>query len=152
MKLGFLVLAMAVTTALLAIVHISEPATGDFAAGSLARQPFPASIIATPPNVAEPGPAAEQRPSLQIRQAPVPLLMKARTPIEVDLGDAASISAPPPRSDIADGVAKAFIEADGYKSVSVLSRGQDGVWRAKALRGTTEVLITVDAQGNVSAN
>ena len=152
MKLG-LVLAMALTTGGLASVHISPLATPDFAAdGSLARQAPPAPVVATAPAVAELGPAAEQQPYLQMRQAPVPLLMKARTPVEALPADAAVVSAPPPRSDVSKGAAKTLIEADGYKSVSVLGRRKDGVWQAKALRGTTEVLITVDAQGNVSAD
>ena len=87
-----------------------------------------------------------------MHREPVPLLMKARPPIEVATGDNFSISVPQPRSDITKSAATAFIEADGYKSVRVLSKSQDGIWHAKALRGATEVLVTVDAQGNVSAH
>jgi hypothetical protein len=48
--------------------------------------------------------------------------------------------------------AKAAIEADGYKRVSVLGKGADGTWRAKAYRGATDVRLTVDAAGRVSAD
>jgi hypothetical protein len=48
--------------------------------------------------------------------------------------------------------AKAAIEADGYKGVRALSRGSDGVWRASALRGQIEVLLSVSPTGSVSAN
>ena len=43
--------------------------------------------------------------------------------------------------------AKAAIEADGYKGVSLLGKGTDGAWRAKAYRGTTEVHLMVDGTG-----
>jgi hypothetical protein len=46
--------------------------------------------------------------------------------------------------------AKAAIEADGYKRVNVVGRSGDGIWRAKAYRGTTMVGLTVDGSGRVS--
>ena len=48
--------------------------------------------------------------------------------------------------------AKAAIEADGYKGVRVLARRSDGAWKASALRGQTEVLLSVGPTGSVSAN
>ena len=54
----------------------------------------------------------------------------------------------PDNSDL--GTAKAAIEADGYKRVSVIGRQGNGSWRAKAYRGQTEVLLTVDGAGRVS--
>ena len=42
------------------------------------------------------------------------------------------------------------IEADGYKNVQGLTRGPDGKWRGKALRGSTTVDVTVDAAGKVT--
>jgi hypothetical protein len=49
-----------------------------------------------------------------------------------------------------DGGAKAMIEGDGYKGVTALAKGQDGKWRGRAMRGATEVAVTVDDRGNVS--
>jgi hypothetical protein len=46
--------------------------------------------------------------------------------------------------------AKVAIEADGYKGVTVVGKAADGTWRAKAYRGNTEVLLTVDGMGRVS--
>ena len=46
--------------------------------------------------------------------------------------------------------AQAAIEADGYKRASVLGKGADGSWRAKAYRGSTEVQLTVDGTGRVT--
>src|SRR5690242_12127573 len=48
------------------------------------------------------------------------------------------------------GIAQKRIEADGYKSVQGLAQGPDGLWHGRALRGNTEVQVTVDRQGNVS--
>ena len=47
--------------------------------------------------------------------------------------------------------AKTLIEADGYRRVTGLAMGADGSWHGKALRGNTEVAVSVDARGNVSA-
>ena len=48
--------------------------------------------------------------------------------------------------------AKGAIEADGYKFVKTIAPGPDGTWRARALRGKTEVVVTVDREGRVSAD
>jgi hypothetical protein len=154
MKLDFVILAAAMTTGGLASVHVSGPATREPGSPILARgaSPSPASMAATPPAAAQLKPAAERKPYLEALQAPVPLVMKARPPIEVPMSDVASTSAPQSRSDTSRSAATAFIEADGYKSVRILSKSKDGIWHAKALRGTTEVQVTVDAQGNVSAD
>jgi len=54
------------------------------------------------------------------------------------------------RPELAQTAAKAALELDGYKRVTVLGRGSNGAWRAKGYRGTTEVLLTVDDTGRVS--
>lgn len=43
------------------------------------------------------------------------------------------------------------IEQDGYKSVQNLQRGSDGLWHGTAMRGNTQVQVTVDRSGRVSA-
>lgn len=50
-----------------------------------------------------------------------------------------------------DAQAKAAVELDGYKNVRGLVKGPDGVWRGRAMRGSTEIAISVDANGSVSA-
>lgn len=55
-------------------------------------------------------------------------------------------------SAIDSAAAKAAIEACGYSEVSMLASGMDGTWRAKAYRGATEVEVTVDGAGKVSAD
>ena len=44
-----------------------------------------------------------------------------------------------------------LVEADGYRSVQGMSRGADGKWRGKALRGTTLVDVSVDPRGTVTS-
>jgi hypothetical protein len=50
------------------------------------------------------------------------------------------------------GFAKSAIEADGYQSVKNVVTGPDGTWRARAMRGNTEVVLRVDRDGRVSAD
>jgi hypothetical protein len=47
-------------------------------------------------------------------------------------------------------IAQKRIEADGYKNVQGLARGSDGLWHGRAMRGSSEVQVTVDRQGNVT--
>jgi hypothetical protein len=61
-----------------------------------------------------------------------------------------ALTAPPSPSGN-DSQAKRAIELDGYKNVSGLTKGPDGMWRGRALRGRTEIAVRVDASGNVSA-
>ena len=55
-------------------------------------------------------------------------------------------------SAIDSAAAKAAIEACGYSEVSMLDSGTDGTWRAKAYQGATEIRVTVDGAGRVSAD
>jgi hypothetical protein len=48
--------------------------------------------------------------------------------------------------------AKAAIEQDGYRNVRALVKSGDGTWRGRAMRGSTEIAVTVDANGRVSAD
>jgi hypothetical protein len=47
-------------------------------------------------------------------------------------------------------IAQKRIEADGYKNVQGLALGSDGLWHARAMRGSSEVQVTVDKRGNVT--
>ena len=81
--------------------------------------------------------------------------MKPRPPVELKTIDAATVAATPEVAAktpdaTGDSAAKAAIEADGYKGVKLLRQGGNGMWFAKAMRGTTEVALTVDASGRVS--
>jgi hypothetical protein len=56
----------------------------------------------------------------------------------------------PAQDDLDMRTAKAAIERDGYKRVTLLGKAGNGSWRAKGYRGSTEVLLTVDGAGRVS--
>jgi hypothetical protein len=120
----------------------SQPISRSLASQAAARD----SVVAPP--------AMAAASLLEAHQPPVPLVRNARNP---------PTKAPPPEVAVADAdakaqdnlderAAKAAIEADGYKRVSVLGKGSDGTWRAKAYRGATDVRLTVDATGRVSAD
>lgn len=90
-------------------------------------------------------------PPLEARQAPVPLVRNFRPPPEASPVVAPAVEAQPPTQDGLDmKAAKAAVEADGYKRVTVLGKAGNGAWRAKGFRGATEVLLTVDSSGSVS--
>jgi hypothetical protein len=46
--------------------------------------------------------------------------------------------------------AKSQIEAKGYTQVAGLTKGEDGVWRATAMKDGTSRSVSVDYQGNVN--
>lgn len=50
----------------------------------------------------------------------------------------------------AAGTAQKRIEMDGYKNVQGLAKGADGLWHGTAMRGSTQVQVTVDRAGKVS--
>jgi hypothetical protein len=124
------------------------------------EKPLPPPAVA----VAAPAPATAtpniQKVSVETRQAPVPLLMKPRPAANLPVvddkvtGDREPAAPADAAGDDSAGerAARAAIEADGYKGVKVLRKGSNGVWHASALRGTTTVLLTVDASGSVSAD
>ena len=96
-------------------------------------------------------PAAAAKPTLEARQAPVPLQLKPRPTVAASTADAGTPAPEPPKTDsVGEGRAKVAIEQDGYKGVKVLRKGANGLWYAEAMRGKDRVLLTVDAQGNVA--
>lgn len=171
MKRGILVATLAVTVA--GIAGASLLATNSHGVASSAQAaPAPSPVQAQParisparaesvPAVPQPAPApVVQKASLEPRQAPVPLLVRPKPAVNLPAVDAAGAgtasateqaTAPATEAAANDTVAKAAIEADGYKSVRVIRKGENGLWYAKALRGKTEVTLVVDATGSVSA-
>jgi hypothetical protein len=87
----------------------------------------------------------------EARQAPVPLVRNHPLP-------ASAVAPQPPardpevqaQDDLDRQAAKAAIEADGYKRVTILGKKANGAWRAKGYRGATEVTLTADGTGAVS--
>ena len=90
-------------------------------------------------------------PALEARQAPVPLVRNVRLRPEASPFAAPTVEQQQPAQDDLDRkAARAAVEADGYKRVTLLGKASNGAWRAKGFRGTTEVLLTVDGTGRVS--
>jgi hypothetical protein len=131
--------------------------------------PAPAAPIAAPiavPAATKGTPAATvQKASVEARQAPVPFQLKPRPPVNLppvaDKDKATEAKASGQSGDkpgetssdpAGENAARAAIEADGYKGVKVLRKGVNGVWHASALRGKTTVMLTVDANGSVTAD
>jgi len=147
MKFRFLALGLLATTASVAGAHALVPLPER--AGAL-EQSRPRRMALPTPAAALP---AQSAPSLDASRPPVPVLFSHRRPF-VPADEAAS----PPAADTAppgsmsERAAKAAIEADGYKGVRALARGSGGVWKASALRGQTEVLLSVSPTGSVSAS
>jgi hypothetical protein len=112
----------------------------------------PAQVSASPPL---------QKAFVDVRQAPVPMQPRQRAPVasasdnpnEFYAKAQALVAKPSVPSDRSgEAAARVAIEADGYKGVQALRRGDNGVWHAKAFRGKTEVQLTVDARGAVTAD
>jgi hypothetical protein len=153
MKFRFLALGLLATTASVAGAHVFMPLPER--SGALARS----TEQSRPPLMVLPTQAsalpAQGATSLEAGRPPVPVLLAHRRAF-VPANEAASTLSPsaantaPP--GVSEAVAKAAIEADGYKGVRVLARGSDGVWKASALRGQTEVQLSVGLTGGVSAN
>ena len=96
--------------------------------------------------------AADRSVVVEAHRPPVPVVRSLRAlPVAPNLTD---VPVPDPEEQAQDDLdkkaAQAAIEADGYKRASVLGKGADGSWRAKAYRGSTEVELTVDGTGRVS--
>lgn len=90
-------------------------------------------------------------PVLEARQAPVPLVRSSRPPREAPpLAAPSADTQQQPQDDLDRKAAKAAVEADGYRRVTVLGKASNGAWRVKGFRGATEVLLTVDGTGKVS--
>lgn len=145
-------LATTVLVATVAAAHVAAPLPdgtqrGSAKAATGAVQPAQASSAQLP----------SAKPALvETRQAPVPLLVRERPPVALPAVETASATTPVAMTVGGDGegnrFAKGAIEADGYKSVRNITPGPDGTWRARALRGKTEVTITVDREGRVSVD
>lgn len=106
-----------------------------------------------PPRRPEAAPARIAQ-TVVARQAPVPMVLLNRPPALVAVSAGAdvvtAVTAEPTVQQLSEANARAAIEADGYKRPRMVIKGANGTWQARALRGTTEVSLRVDAQGNVT--
>lgn len=155
MKQGVVfVVASAVLLAAVATAHVMAPLPDGGPLQASAK-----AAMATEAASPAPRPVAEttgSRPLIEVRHAPVPLQMRERPPVVLPQGlEPVSVTTGPtasPEEGEGRSFAKTAIEADGYKTVKSIVAGPDGTWRARALRGTAEVTVTVDRDGRVSAD
>jgi hypothetical protein len=122
-------------------------------------------LTAAAPKAAAAPEARPMLPTLVANRPPVPLVRPQTTsyfapaiqdPATGNSGDptqpqTAALTADQPSAGD-DATARRAIEFDGYKNVHAIVKSSDGVWHARAMRGRTEIAVTVDASGNVSAD
>ena len=124
--------------------------TPETAPRSVASRPASTDVAAASPADVASNTLTSQHPPVPLVRSPRALPATAVSPeVRANPVDANQLDVQPQdRSDRT--AARAAIEADGYKGVTVLGKGTDGTWRAKAYRGKTEVQLTVDGTGRVS--
>jgi len=144
MKQGLvIVLASTVLLAAVAGAHVFAPLPDEAPFRSTAKAATGSRSLTT-----------SLKPVVEARQAPVPLQTRERPTLALSptVETAATTQPPVPApSDSERRFAKGAIEADGYKLVKSMAAGPDGTWHGRALRGNTEVMLTVDREGRVSA-
>lgn len=154
MKFRFLALGLVATLASVASAHVLRPLSEQTRALPLSTEQAHAPSKALPSQVS--APTARNVVASDSGRAPVPVLLSPRREFVPAVASASTPSLPNTDAaapgNIAETAAKAAIEADGYKGVRALARRSDGTWKAIALRGQTEVSLTVDPTGSVSAN
>ena len=156
MKTSLLILAVVAITTGVASAHVfgpsrplpridtkAQPETEAQPAARVQPAILPSSITTSPG-----GRAA----ALETRRLPVPLLATQRATAPQSVYPDAALPNDTILGKMTESAAKAAIEADGYKGVRILQRAGDGGWRARALRGTIEVGLSVDLRGGVSAD
>ena len=121
--------------------HSSPPPAPALAADAAAPAPKPTALTL----------AANRPPVPFVRPQPTSYFTPANQDSGASSGDTqtADLTTNQPAGD--DSGAKRAIEFDGYKNVHGVVKGSDGMWHARAMRGRTEIAVTVDAGGNVSA-
>ena len=96
--------------------------------------------------------------NIKTLQAPVPLLVGKHdqyfdtSTVMETAGTAAlkTTGVQPDSAAASDAMAKNSIEMDGYRNVRGLVRAPDGSWHGRAMRGRTEIAVSVDPNGSVS--
>jgi hypothetical protein len=154
MKFRFLALGLAATLA------------GVVGAQALRSHPAKTWAVASSPEQSQPSltalphqastPTVRNALAMDVGRAPVPVLVSHHRDFIAEAEPVATAAASNVDTVISakmtETTAKAAIEADGYRGVHAMARGSDGTWRALAMRGGTEVSLTVEAAGSVSAN
>lgn len=125
---------------------------------SLRRDPatLPSAPLIAANSSVPPTAIVSRGPTLNVYRDPVPFDLKARLPASLPASSdelpsrAEAETQPQAQEELDQSAARAAVEVDGYKRVSIVGRASNGAWRAKGYRGATEVLLTVDSSGRVS--
>lgn len=150
MKRALIILPLLAVMAGVASAQMLQPSAAPAAPPATANAPVRAKAELPPPPRAEASPTRIAQ-TVVARQAPVPMLLTGRPPVAASTtADREPVNAESADRKLGETEAKAAIEADGYKRPRLVSRAADGTWNARALRGTVEVSLRVDAQGNVT--
>jgi hypothetical protein len=157
---------LVVAGGMLASGYLIAPAPGATTAGTAVAQATAPVLAPAPAKLA---PAPQPTSKVKMVRPPVPLQVGGHdqyfvsSPADVVATQTQTASAtmggtpaigdkPLDDQGQANGAAKAAIEQDGYRNVRGLVKAADGTWRGRALRGSTEISVTVDVSGSVSAD
>lgn len=116
-----------------------------------------AALAQNPPATPAPGPGGGNPPSGWSGGTPPPGADSGKMYPD-GKGPPASPSTatvPPHAGDLkiaSEADARKAIEAEGFTGVSGLRKDDAGLWVGRAMRGTSNVAVRVDARGNVSAD
>lgn len=102
------------------------------------------------PDSASSAPGIQRAPVPFERKIPIAARPSSQSRSGIEPKDGSEPADPDSRTEIDFSAAKAAVEADGYKRVTILGRGPTGTWRAKGYRGDVEVGLIVDADGDVT--
>lgn len=145
MKRALIILPLLAVMAGVASAQMLQPPAAPSTSPATANAPVTAKAELPPP------PPSRVAQTVVARQAPVPMVLTGRPPaLAPETARAESATADNATRQFSEIDAKAAIEADGYKKPRIVNKGADGTWLARALRGTMEVSLRVDAQGNVT--
>jgi hypothetical protein len=146
---------VALATGMLVSAYMIGPAPASPAATSTPRAAPVASVASS----------TQASPTIKTLRPPVPLSVSAHkeffTPPPADAAAATPMLDPTAKSPTSNddatsptemAAAKSAIEMDGYRKVANLVKAPDGSWRGRALRGSTEIAVRVDATGSVAAD
>ena len=141
---------------MLAAGYLIGPAPG---ATQSSRPPAPKAVEAAPAPKPVLSTLASSRPPVPlVRPQPTSYFTPATPDSGATRADGSGPSDPAMASLTADqptagddAEARRAIEFDGYKNVHGIVKGNDGMWHARAMRGRSEISVTVDASGTVSA-
>lgn len=56
----------------------------------------------------------------------------------------------PGENSFTEGQAKERIEGKGYSDVTALTKGEDGIWSATAMKDGKSLIVKLDFQGNIT--